>query len=784
MRISDQAHGTLPRRQTTCSIMGNAQAIGLRYGCLPSSRGRGFRVLGRALKRTVTLAIATLAVLALALPNAVLGAPRGSGNGGGAKVAVIVGPSGVVTDEYRSIAERAARAAAQYTNNVVRVYSPNATWPAVKRAISGASIVLYLGHGNGWPSRYRDSLFPPTQNGFGLNPFAGSGDNAHQYFGEAYVDNVKLAPNAVVVLTRLCYASGNTEPHLAVGTVDMSIQRVDNFAAGFIRAGAKAVIADAFAQPSYYMREFLGSSSSILSIWRGSPTWNGHEMAYQSKRSKGFVERLDPDRRYSGFYRSLVTSAGLRADEVVGAPRSKPPAREKPPADAPAAASLVSTKVTFGEPALAKSPTAGVTSRLTIPVPKTEAAKLPRSLLVGVRWDPILLEPDSTSDPAKANAPDPSATDTTATNAAGAAGPTKPGSGPNGPHASAGTTGSTANETHKAAGKPDDATPIRPGARGGAAASASPTPAPSPRSVSSSKPEASAAAGSSDRTAASPPSASPDPSGSADASASPTAAAGAGTAGPEAATGPDGATGSGVDSVAADPPQIELIAREQLGDVVDTAKVRWGNKGLVVDIRYPTIPGIYRLVPTIHQPDGVAYDAATQAMLKPMIVHVGGRLSVAYGVTRSVKVAAGNSFDLPVRIANTGSVDWAATVVPESTIIGQNGEPMHVPARIIPARLVAVWLSTTGPVDASDTSADLAPDRTSAGHQSVATLHLTAPEAVGSFLVLLDVVTPDQGSLAGSGAQPAIVRVIVSEPQTLPAGPPAAVPDRQTVNGG
>ncbi|MFL5756769.1 MAG: hypothetical protein ACJ77N_10780 [Chloroflexota bacterium] len=734
------------------------------------------------MKRTVTLAIATLAVLALALPNAVLGAPRGSGNGGGAKVAVIVGPSGVVTDEYRSIAERAARAAAQYTNNVVRVYSPNATWPAVKRAISGASIVLYLGHGNGWPSRYRDSLFPPTQNGFGLNPFAGSGDNAHQYFGEAYVDNVKLAPNAVVVLTRLCYASGNTEPHLAVGTVDMSIQRVDNFAAGFIRAGAKAVIADAFAQPSYYMREFLGSSSSILSIWRGSPTWNGHEMAYQSKRSKGFVERLDPDRRYSGFYRSLVTSSGLRADEVVGAPRSKPPTSEKPPADAPAAASLVSTKVTFGEPALAESPTAGVTSRLTIPVPKSEAAKLPRSLLVGVRWDPILLEPDSTSDPTKANAPDPSATDTAA---AGAAGPTKPGSAPNRPQASAGPSGSTGNEAHKSTGKPDDATPIRPGgARGGAAASASPTPAASARSVSSSKPDASAAAASPDRSSASRPSASPDPSGSSDPSASPAATAGAGTAGAAAATGPDGATGSGVDSVAADPPQIELIAPEQLGDVVDTAKVRWGNKGLVVDIRYPTIPGIYRLVPTIHQPDGVAYDAATQAMLKPMIVHVGGRLSVAYGVTRSVKVAAGNSFDLPVRIANTGSVDWAATVVPESTIIGQNGEPMHVPARIIPARLVAVWLSTTGPVDASDTSADLAPDRTSAGHQSVATLHLTAPEAVGSFLVLLDVVTPDQGSLAGSGAQPAIVRVIVSEPQTLPAGPPAAVPDRQTVNGG
>ena len=56
-----------------------------------------------------------------------------------------------------------------------------------------------MGHGNGWPSRYRDSLYPPTQNGFGLNPSAGGNDHDHQYFGEARVaKSVKLAPDAVV----------------------------------------------------------------------------------------------------------------------------------------------------------------------------------------------------------------------------------------------------------------------------------------------------------------------------------------------------------------------------------------------------------------------------------------------------------------------------------------------------------------------------------------------------------------------------------------------------------
>ena len=85
--------------------------------------------------------------------------------------------------------------------------------------MTGASIVVYLGHGNGWPSRYRDALYPPTQNGFGLNPVAGGDDGAHQYFGEASVDDLQLAPNAVVLLSHLCYASGNTEPGLAEGTL-------------------------------------------------------------------------------------------------------------------------------------------------------------------------------------------------------------------------------------------------------------------------------------------------------------------------------------------------------------------------------------------------------------------------------------------------------------------------------------------------------------------------------------------------------------------------------------
>ena len=91
---------------------------------------------------------------------------------------------------------------------------------------------------------------------------------SHQYFGEASVDNVKLAPNAVVVLSHLCYASGNSEPGLPEGSQSMAIQRVDNYAAGFIRAGAQAVVAEAHMGPAYYVRSLLRSQDSIEQIWR------------------------------------------------------------------------------------------------------------------------------------------------------------------------------------------------------------------------------------------------------------------------------------------------------------------------------------------------------------------------------------------------------------------------------------------------------------------------------------------------------------------------------------
>ena len=75
-----------------------------------------------------------------------------------------------------------------------------------------------------------------------------------KYWGEYYIrTGIQLAPNAVVILNRLCYASGNSEWGSANPTKAVARQRVDNYGAGFLRAGARAIFADGITNASYVL---------------------------------------------------------------------------------------------------------------------------------------------------------------------------------------------------------------------------------------------------------------------------------------------------------------------------------------------------------------------------------------------------------------------------------------------------------------------------------------------------------------------------------------------------
>jgi hypothetical protein len=262
--------------------------------------------------------------LALALVTALgVSSPAAAVTTSTAKVVIVVGATHSATATYRSYADAAYAEAIKYTSHVTKVYSPNATWSKVKAAAAGANIVIYFGHGNGWPSPYTYDPLYTTKDGMGLNyDLNGDGklsDYENKYYGEPSMAQLGLAPNAIVLLHNLCYASGNSEPGLTAPSVSVAHQRIDNYAAGFIKGGARAVIADGHMGPAPYLAALFTSGQSIVDLWRSMPNYHDHEITFASTRSSGYTDYSDPDTTSGGYYRSLVTKPTLTSTAVTGA---------------------------------------------------------------------------------------------------------------------------------------------------------------------------------------------------------------------------------------------------------------------------------------------------------------------------------------------------------------------------------------------------------------------------------------------------------------------------------
>ena len=279
------------------------------------------------------------------------------------KVVLIVGPVAGSTSTYRADAADAATEARRYTTNVITIYSPTATWAKVKPALVGASIVVYMGHGNGWPSKY-----PPfqtlTKDGLGLNPTAGTDNSTTKYYGESYIDDVALAPNAVVILGHLCYSAGNSEGGDPEPTLSVAKQRVDNMAAGWIRAGARSVVAEPYASgmyggASWYIRQLFTTHKTMDEIFRSSPHSYGHEFTFASTRSPGLTVEMDPQGvNAAPFRRAMTGKPGLLTTDVTGA-RYAATDRDPTTFVVPGAASVkVADAGLFGDPSLSGSPSA------------------------------------------------------------------------------------------------------------------------------------------------------------------------------------------------------------------------------------------------------------------------------------------------------------------------------------------------------------------------------------------------------------------------------------------
>ena len=266
----------------------------------------------RSRRLTIFVLMAALAVSlgAMATPQETRAA--------GIKVVVVVGPAGSATAEYRSSAHTYASIARSYGASVTEIYSPYATWARVRPALQGAKLLIYLGHGNGWPSPY-GPFQRYTKDGLGLNATYGGSNSNTKYWGEYYIDNyVQMAPNAVVILNRLCYASGNSEWGAANPTKSTAIKRVDNYGAGFLRAGAKVVFAEAINSVSYQVRALFTSRMSMNSIFMAHPSASSaRDFYFTSTRTSWARAHMDPP-RVSKYWRSVIGNLSLTASQWRG----------------------------------------------------------------------------------------------------------------------------------------------------------------------------------------------------------------------------------------------------------------------------------------------------------------------------------------------------------------------------------------------------------------------------------------------------------------------------------
>jgi len=274
--------------------------------------------------RQLRCAIPVAAALAIAVTAAAVTPAAPARAAFAPKVVIVVGPSGGNTSDYLGHARDYARQARAYGATVSEVYTPHATWKRVLAAAQGANVFIYMGHGNGWPSPY-GPYQGRTKDGLGLNPYDGSGNVRVRYYGENLVrTHIRFAPGAVVLLNRLCYASGAGEPGSPNPALSTALRRVDNYGSGFIDAGATVVLADGHTSLDYEIAMLFHSRQRLTDMWRNDPKGNDNVRTYRSTRSPGRYLYVDPDRRASGFYRSLLgnptaMTAGIRTPAYAGA---------------------------------------------------------------------------------------------------------------------------------------------------------------------------------------------------------------------------------------------------------------------------------------------------------------------------------------------------------------------------------------------------------------------------------------------------------------------------------
>lgn len=255
---------------------------------------------------------------------------------------IIVGPVGLaLTPTYLELAEQAARVAEAGGATVRRAYSPNATPDRVLEAVARANIVIYFGHGTGFPNPFSATPDSATVNGWGLQgPNArgthddSSADGTLAYYGEAWIAaHARPAPGFVMIYSNVCYAPGAGEGGHPPSTPAEARQRAGGYARTPLAMGASAVFATDFyagaaelvdrllSNPTMTYGDIVRSTRHYLAegvTIQPHPNAGGAELWLQ--RSPYFAGKSDYWFSFSGDPTASFSSAGTgRPDALLAA---------------------------------------------------------------------------------------------------------------------------------------------------------------------------------------------------------------------------------------------------------------------------------------------------------------------------------------------------------------------------------------------------------------------------------------------------------------------------------
>jgi hypothetical protein len=273
------------------------------------------------------------------------------------KVVIIVGPVGSQTDGYRATGDSIAQTAEQVGAEVVKVYSPNATWANVRAAVEGANIVVYLGHGNGYPSPYSSTENTDRVNGWGLNRTSANGDSDNWsttmvYCGEKALlgtltssdgsaqwnycggktntDGIHPAAGFVMIYNKACYTPGAGESWDTKATESQAVQRVRNFSYPVLALGASAYFATDMYRGAEKLVELIATNPGMTfgQIAMAAPGYDAaahREFAHADVAgAEVWVQRTDGDYWYAYAGNPSLTPGGGAAPPAEVTPYDPP----------------------------------------------------------------------------------------------------------------------------------------------------------------------------------------------------------------------------------------------------------------------------------------------------------------------------------------------------------------------------------------------------------------------------------------------------------------------------